>query len=375
MVKNLYRKKKIKVYLQRPWKFSDSPYYQYLRKNPPENIEYVNADEFDLIQSPRRMKLNNWLKRFIKKTIRKLLPDLPNAHITRTTKEYNLIHCAHCLSLNKKPWIVDIEYVNQFWAGGVIRNKNKVSRILMRNNCKKIIAWTKWSYDSIIKEFPEIKEKIEIVYPGIPAQKFKKQKSDRINLLFSSRRFYFKGGLHALEIINRLTKKYKKVYGIIVSDIPKEILEKYSRNKKIKFIGFIPKKDLFNKIYPTADIFVYPSYTDTFGFQLTEALSFGLPVISVGGQTRKEIIKDGKTGFVIDEPKNLNVKSLENLRDYSSIINELEKKTELLIKNKKLREKMSKNALKEISKGKFSIKERNKKLKRIYEEALKNDNR
>jgi len=362
--------KKIKVYLQKPWRFSDSPYYQYLRQNPPKNVGYVNANDFTLIQSARRMKFNNWLKRNIRKNIRRFLPNLPNAHFSRKSKDYNLIHCAHCLSLNKKFWVCDIEYAEQFWAIGRVGNKKRIRKILLNKNCKKILAWTKWSYENIIKEFPELGGKTEIVYPGIPVQNFKKEKTKKIYLLFSSRRFYFKGGLHALEIIDRLSKKYKNVYGIIVSDVPEEIEKKYYSNKKIDFKGFITQEKLFKEIYPKSDIFVYPSYTDTFGFGLTEALSFGLPVICVGGHSRKEIITDGKTGFVLEEPKNLNAKKLENLEDYKKIINKLENKTELLIKNKKLRERMSKNALKEISSGKFSIKKRNKKLERIYSSAM-----
>ena len=362
--------KKIRIYLQRPWKFSDSPYYQYLRESPPHNVEYINADEFRLIQSKIKFKINNFLKQNIKKTLR-LFHGIPNAHYTKTNKQYDLIHCAHCLSLNNRPWVCDIEYAEQFFASNRIRNKKYVLNILKKENCRRIIAWTKWSENSILKEFPEIKNKVEIVYPGIPKQKFKKDKKKRINLLFSSRRFYFKGGLHALEIINRLTKKYENVYGIIVSDVPEEIIKKYSVNNKIKFLGFINKERLFKEVYPNSDIFVYPSYTDTFGFQLTEAMSFGIPVVCVGGHSRKEIIETGKTGYVVNERENLNVKSLENLEDYKDIIKEMEKKVELLIKNRKLRERMSNNAIKEIKKGRFSIKERNKKLERIYSEAIK----
>jgi regulator of replication initiation timing len=43
----------------------------------------------------------------------------------------------------------------------------------------------------------------------------------------------------------------------------------------------------------------------------------------------------------------------------------------LLIENEKLREKMSKECIKTVKSGKFSLKERNKNLKRIYEEAIR----
>ncbi len=361
---------RIKVYLQSPWRFSDSPYYLYLRQNPPDNVEYVNADEFRLIQSSKRMKFNNWLKKIIKKVIRNFLPNLPNAHYSKNPEAYDLIHCAHCLSLNNKPWICDVEYIGQLWAKGRIGKKNKIRTLLLNKNCKRILAWTKWSENDILKEFPEIRNKTEIVYPGIPIQTFVRKSSNGITLLFSSRRFIFKGGLHALEVIDRLTKKYENVYGTIVSDVPEEIKNHYLSNKKIDFVGFVSQERLFKEIYPKSDIFVYPSYTDTFGFGLTEALSFGLPTVTVGGHSRKEIITD-KTGFVIDEPENFNVSHLNNLEDYSDIIKQIEEKTEMLINDKKLRDIMSKNCLSEIERGKFSIMKRNEKLKKIYEEALK----
>ena len=37
------KKGKIKVYLQYPWKFPDSPYYKYLLQEVPKEIEYYNV--------------------------------------------------------------------------------------------------------------------------------------------------------------------------------------------------------------------------------------------------------------------------------------------------------------------------------------------
>ena len=333
------------------------------------------------------LKMQGNLGFSIKKFL-KIVPSLPNAHLTWTSKEYDLIHCAHCLSLNKKPWIADIEYIGQFWISGSILNSKKrgVKKILESKYCKKILAWTEWTKKGILDFFPEIKHKIEVVYPAIPALKFKKIKHKGIKLLFVSRFFYTKGGLHALEAIDRLTKKYENVKAIIISRTPKEIINKYSENKKIRFFDLVSQDKLFKEIYPKTDILIYPAYIDSFGFALTEALSFGIPIITINGNSRKEIVENGKTGFVLTCPKNLNLgalkgqekitkeiveKNWETLKGQEKIIQEIVKKATMLIEDKKLREKMSKAARKEIELGRFSIKERNKKLKRIYEEALK----
>lgn len=365
---------KIKIYLQRPWKFSDSPYYNYLTQNISDNIEYVNTKgkEQGIIKDLGRFNLLNKLKRIIKISLRNFFPFLPNAHSTKTSKRYDLIHCAHCLSLNKKPWVADIEYVNQFWAGGIVKKEKKlILKLLKSDYCKKILAWTEWTKKEILKIFPEIENKIEVAYPAISVKGFKKKKDKKIRLLFVSRRFYFKGGLHALEVMDRLTKKYKNVKGLFISKIPEEIKNRYSKNKKIQFLEFIHREKLFSEIYPKTNVLIYPSYTDTFGFILLEALSFGIPVVTVGGQSRNDIVNDGKNGFVIKEPERWGLKDLESLNSLKETIHNLEEKTEKLIKDKKLREKMSKNALKEFTKGRFSINQRNKKLERIYSQALK----
>lgn len=368
----------MKIYIQKPWKKSDSPYYKSLKENPPADLEFFNISDKNLIQSKNSLKINNYIKQTIKKIIKKLYPSMANAHYTQNAEKYDLIFCAHCLSKNKHPWICNMEYVGQFWAApikyGVYASKKNIRKYIDSKYCKKIIAWTKWCAEDIIREFPEVKGKVEVVYPGISAQsKINRSKRKKTTLLFISRRFYFKGGLYAVEIMDRLTKKYKDVNAVVISDTPMEILEKYSNNKKINFMGMVPQKELFEKIYPNSDIFIYPSLTDTFGFGIIEAMSFGLPVISVDGQSRCELIKDGKTGLVTTTPFSGSIKNkwLENLEKIT--LRNLMVATEKLIKNKKLIKSMSNESIKLFeSNGIFSIETRNKKLKKICKEAMTN---
>ena len=151
--------------------------------------------------------------------------------------------------------------------------------------------------------------------------------------------------------------------------MPTKVHKKFSKNKKIKFTGLINRKKLLNH-YSNSDILIYPGYTDSFGFAFLEAMSFGIPIITVDGDSREETIDEGKTGFIINRPKKFSGWDKFG-KEEKRIVSEIIKKTSILIENKKLREKMSKNCLEEIKSGKFSIKERNKKLKEIYNEAIK----
>ena len=153
----------------------------------------------------------------------------------------------------------------------------------------------------------------------------------------------------ALEVINKLTEKYENINAFVVGDCPEKLKEKY-RNKRIKFTGYLNKEEL-NKIYSMSDIFIYPSPDEPFGFAFLEAMSWGISAITYDNKVKREIIENKKkTGLL--------VKKYE--------VDAFVKATEELIKNEELRKRMSKNCVNEIDKGKFSIKERNKKLERIY---------
>lgn len=369
--------KKIKVYLQYPWMFPDSSYYKYLIDNPPENIEFLNAEkQKGVIINKRFFWFSNFLKRNICRFINSFKLSISNAHLSQKGY-YDLIHCCHCLSKNKdKPWIADFESEWQLYLGKKTKkSKEKVREILTNKNCKKIMPWTQTTANEIIEEFPEIKDKVEVVYPAIPVNK--KNKNKKITILYATRYFWIKGGIIALEVYKKLKEKYDdKIELIFISDVPEKVKERYP---KLKIRNLVSNKELF-KLYEKSDIFFYPSFVDTFGFGLLEAMSFGIPIVTVNTKytkTRNEIIKNNKQGFISDINDNLTTKLLNSKEklirggDEEKIINNLIENCSKLIENKKLREKMSKNCVEIIKNGGFSIKERNKKLKRIYERALK----
>jgi glycosyltransferase involved in cell wall biosynthesis len=361
--------KKLKVYLQYPLVRSDSQYYKSILDNSPKEVEYYESKKnAGMSVSARRIGLMRRLKIILRWIFNKTKLPLPSAFYVGGKEKYDLIHCAHCLCLNKHPWVADIEFYSQMWGGVKLTKARKflVKKLLLRKSCKKIMPWTEITKQQILKEFPEVKNKIEKVSYAMPSPKFEKVISKKISLLFTARYFDGKGGFDAVEVINTLTKKYSNVYGTIISNIPKEILEKYSKNKKIKFYGLMPYEKIVKEIYPFSDIYIYPGYTDSFGFTFVEAQAFGLPVVTVEGFARDELIEDGKTGYII---------SRKGYKDYyhpnKKIIEELLKKTEYLIKNKNKRRSMSLRGIKEVREGKFSLNKRNSQLKKIYEESIK----
>jgi glycosyltransferase involved in cell wall biosynthesis len=358
------------VYLQYPWKFPDSPYYKYLIDNSPKEIFYLNIKrERGVITNIKMFKALTKIKSKIRKFADTFKLPIPNAHFTKSLKNYDLIHCAHCLSLNRGPWVADMESVWSMWIGGKNTRLGRylVGKILRSKSCKKIMPWTRRTEKEILEIYPDLKDKLEIVYPAVPVQNFIKKRDKKITILYATRHFYLKGGLVALEVFSELKRKYgDKIELIFVSDnCSEDLKDKYPL---INIQGMVSSEKL-REYYKKADIFFYPSFVDTFGFAILEAMSYGLPIVSIeNDEIRKELIEDGKNGFLVKT--HLKWKDQSKKKSYK-LIKDLIKLFELLINDVNLQKKISKFNIEEIKNGKFSIKRRNKKLKRIYEEAIK----
>lgn len=365
---------KIKVFLHYPWKFPDSSYYKNILNYPPKNVNYVNysksSKKMEVIGSSKKFESMRVLKNRIRKVLK--IFHLPNLTFT-FRKDFDLIHCAHCLSLNRKPWVVDTEVYDRIAsAGGDVANKG-IGKWIIRKKleskyCKKIIAWSedcKKTFESIFPSNKEILNKIEIVPFAIPEVKFKKIPHKNLRVLFVARWFDAKGGRQTLEVFDRLSKIHKNIEFIFLCPTPKDLKDKYSKNKNIKIIDLVPQEKLFNEIYPSSDIFFYPGFGDSYGFAVPEALAYGLPIITTNTFAKSELVSEGKTGFLVDLPKDW--KGYGDMN--KNFINELVNKTSTLIKNKKILKSMSKNTIKE-AKEKFSIEFRNNKLKKIYESSI-----
>lgn len=363
--------KGIKVHLQYPWKFPDSPYYQYLIQSPPSGVIYQNIEKTKgVITSRRFFWMSNFFKRNIRRFTRIFNLTIPNAHPS-PSGDYDIIHCAHCLSKDRdSPWVADIEMISSLSiAGGDTKyGREKIREILLRDNCKKIIPWAKSVRDDLLKIYPEIEDKIEVVYPAIPEVKnLKKPDNKRVRIIFIARYFYIKGGLIALEVMERLRRKYN-IEGIVVSSVPNKLKRRYPH---LEIKDLMTQKELF-RLMGQMDLFLYPSGVDTFGFSILEAMAFGLPILTINTEhtrSRNEIVKNGRTGFSFDIDTTINYRTITNVEE--GIIRKIMRNGERLILDSKLRKRMSKNCLEEIKKGKFSIGERNKKLKRIYYDAIK----
>jgi glycosyltransferase involved in cell wall biosynthesis len=71
----------------------------------------------------------------------------------------------------------------------------------------------------------------------------------------------------------------------------------------VKFTGRIPQEDV-SELYRSADIFLFPSFCESFGFPLIEAMGFGLPIVASDIPSNRELCKEAALYFDADDEAN-----------------------------------------------------------------------
>jgi len=358
------------------------PLYTELFEHPPKGIKYLGKPTKGVKEYYSKI---NWLKRKFLLYFNKVCK-LPRMMYVFTNAD--LIHSNRgiCI-LNRKPWVIDMDHASAFvgfnhetWKN--LRYRGVVKRFLLSKYCKKIMAWSTAAKHSLLNSFPKnerLKEKIEVLYPATLYYKIRKSKNEVLTLLFVGSLFKEKGGQEVLESFKILRKRYD-LRLLIKADVPTNLKRKYNF-KEIEYFSYkheiLSRIELLKKFFAKADIFVYPTYFDIFGLCLLDALATGLPIVATNVFAVPEIVEDGKGGFLINSPIKWHDETyLWNPTPFSIkrrkiVVNQLVNKLSMLIENSFLRKKMSRYNKKLVVKGKFSIKERNKKLKKIYEESVK----
>lgn len=113
--------------------------------------------------------------------------------------------------------------------------------------------------------------------------------------------FLYVGRLSAEKNLEALEPIVSAVPGarlIVVGDGPhRAALERRFAETAATFLGFKHGDELAT-IYASADVFVFPSLTETFGQVVQEAMAAGLPVLAFGAGGVQDLLRDGVDGYL-----------------------------------------------------------------------------
>ena len=259
----------------------------------------------------------------------------------------------------------EVKLVAQYYH---LENNNLIFDLINRVIIKKfdlIITISAATKKEIIKKYRVTSAKILVTYPGLD-NKFKPEEKDKkllqkLNLknksvlLFLAGLKFRKNPQFLLDVLKKI--KDQNIILLIAGSGQAEFFLKFKAkilglSKQIRFLGFVPEIDKV-KFYNLADLFLLPSKKEGFGMIVSEAAACAVPAIVANTSSLPEVVINGETGFVLPLKPEL-----------------WTEKISLLIKDKKLREKLGQNARNFALKD-FSWEETAKKQLAAFERLLR----
>lgn len=196
-------------------------------------------------------------------------------------------------------------------------------------------------------------DKIFQIYHSIDFNRFYQErdfkKISKLKILFVGRMVYEKGLDTIVELIKILDKE-KFEFTFVGDGKYRKNIEFIFNEKNVNYLGWISDKNELAKIFKAHHILLNPSikikgWEELFGIVNIEAMASGMIVIASNHVGPKEIIENGKNGFLVEE---------KDVEQFKNILNQL-------YNNPNIMNKISKNAV-EYAKN-FDIKNISQKWK------------
>jgi len=112
-----------------------------------------------------------------------------------------------------------------------------------------------------------------------------------------------KGQQLLLQAFARIREQFPACVLLLVGEGPErarlqELVRAQDIGDGVRFLGFVHETE---RVFPAADLFLFPSHEEPLGSALLLAMAHGLPVVAVARGGIPEIVEDGKNGLLVKE--------------------------------------------------------------------------
>jgi glycosyltransferase involved in cell wall biosynthesis len=345
----------------------ENTYTMTLLENPPEGVEHVHFMEalrLGLIDYSKWHKPFNFLMKA------RIIPPDAGIQCFKILGDFDLIHC-HGYGLKVEnfsgPIVLSDSSSNLLflrdylgWSRARIEVGYFIKKFLvsalniydLNFNLMgaPLVVWSRFAKKVHIELGCDPK-KIVVIAPGIEKLRGKKIDQGAFKILFVGVWFERKGGEVVLKAFELLKKRYPSIKLTVIGQLPRNLV----LPEGILHKDYVPRERLIKEVFSPADVLVLvPELAEGYGLVVLEAASLGIPAVVTAVYALPELVKDGKTGFVIKPGNAL------------ALAEALAK----LIKNRQLLRRMGKEAKARFLQ-RFYLEVTNKKLLETYHEALK----
>lgn len=230
----------------------------------------------------------------------------PNLNFTALSPKVKSVLTVHDLSFKFFP---EFSTAKQYWWHRAVSPEKQCRRATL------IFTPSENTKRDIVDYYDIAPEKIKVIYPGVKAinneqltmskeaikKKYNLPEKYILFLGTIEPRKNIVGLIEAFEILN---SKFQIPNSLVIAGAPgwknSDVYNKAKtsiKSNRIKFINFVPPEDK-PALYRSAELFVYPSLYEGFGFPVLEAMAEGTPVITSNRSSLPEIA--GPAAYLID---------------------------------------------------------------------------
>ncbi len=152
-------------------------------------------------------------------------------------------------------------------------------------------------------------KRIHVIHHGFtPWKRNLNAKKRPFSLVFLARISKDKGIEDAIEVVERISKKYKNVHLTVIGKSESEqyqshiisLIKKKKLERHCTIVGFVTENEKFSILSKTK-LLIHPSIKEGWGLNVIEANSVGTPAIGYRVAGLVDSIVDGKTGKLVDQ--------------------------------------------------------------------------
>ncbi len=292
-------------------------FHKNLIENPPKGISYVFEDN---TSQPKFFETKPWYIKVLLKLWHGKIGDILGLIFRAKIKKHNQVDAIQTynrfITSNGIPYVIYLENPTAPYHYDLNRvhttlGSLRLKKILNDPNLKAVICMSKACFNTVEKLVPDFQKSKYQIYPFIPLNPHvnediieKRCKEPNLRTLFVASDFVLKGGTEIISAFEKLKSSSIQLTLITIREsIPKfwkKRIEKLS--PIVKILEFNLKPAELAQIYAQSHVLIHPTYKDSFGLVILEAIKSGLPIIATNLYSIPEMVTI-ENGYVMDPPK------------------------------------------------------------------------
>lgn len=183
-----------------------------------------------------------------------------------------------------------------------------IRKILLSSRCAEIRCMSEACRRSLLALFGnDVFEKSRVFYPRMPqvftAADLPASTSEKCRFLFVGTQFEIKGGEALLKAFGRVSSRHQNCQLDMITHLPSGFVEVVEACPGVvqHEPGF-NRDQIYSQFMRNADVLILPTYVESFGMVVLEALAHGMAVIATDVYAIGEMVEDGINGHLLEPP-------------------------------------------------------------------------